>query len=70
MPICYIKSEGDETELYYECIPRTLESYLVNCDQDQIKTFHKQLIELIIGLAKVGIITSFDPVRCGVVGKC
>lgn len=38
---------------------------MVNCDQDQIKFLHRQFIELAIGLAKAGIVTTFDSLRCG-----
>lgn len=53
-------------DVYYNYVPYSLESFFEECSGEVIKEIHRQLIKLVIHMAKNCLLTSFNPSRCGV----
>jgi hypothetical protein len=54
-------------DVYYNYVPYLLESFFDDCDHETVKEVHRQLIKLVIHLAKNCLLTSFNPNRCGII---
>ena len=53
--------------LVYQYVPFSIEDSFVENPEQTVKDMHRQFIELAIYFAKNGIVTTFNPMRCGVV---
>ena len=56
-------------DLFYPYVHISLEESFSHNPEQTVKELHKQFIELAIYLAKNYILTSFNPIRCGVLLK-
>ena len=65
--IRFIEQEEESVCLYYQNVGMRLADVLEDMEIEGIKMLHRQFIDLVIGLAKVGVITEFREECCGAV---
>ena len=65
--IRFLEQEEQWVDLYYQNVGITLLEVLGDVDGEGVKLLHRQFIELVIGLAKAGVVTKFRGDCCGAI---